>query len=378
MVHAIMRSKVKSEGSLPFSIREGMAELVKGIDDTRPSTIEYMAKNVEYLRHCMGMEFTRKEYEESGDEVYGAGYIMVRYLAKQASNGGDKNVLASAIHSNEDTPGVSLSGALIKLTKDFKEKSLDFANYYGNVTKLDASTLTGGIVVYANSTANSLKGGKGADMIFAGDGKDTVLGGNGADALYGEKDADLLKGESGNDTLYGGSGNDTLYGGANDDALYGNADNDKLYGDAGNDTLDGGAGNDSLTGGKGADVFIYKFGEGNDTITDYTASEKDKIQIVNATISGTRTSGKDIIYTIGNNTLTVKNASTQNISVEYVDESRLYSSWFTDDDDNFISAENNLDDISKVTADNYSAGDIETVDYSALAQKNNNVLSYSK
>ena len=328
-----------------------MAELVKGIDDTRPSTIEYMAKNVEYLRHCMGMEFTRKEYEESGDEVYGAGYIMVRYLAKQASNGGDKNVLASAIHSNEDTPGVSLSGALIKLTKDFKEKSLDFANYYGNVTKLDASTLTGGIVVYANSTANSLKGGKGADMIFAGDGKDTVLGGNGADALYGEKDADLLKGESGNDTLYGGSGNDTLY---------------------------GGAGNDSLTGGKGADVFIYKFGEGNDTITDYTASEKDKIQIVNATISGTRTSGKDIIYTIGNNTLTVKNASTQNISVEYVDESRLYSSWFTDDDDNFISAENNLDDISKVTADNYSAGDIETVDYSALAQKNNNVLSYSK
>ena len=151
-----------------------------------------------------------------------------------------------------------------------------------------------------------------------------------------------------------------------------------IFAGDGKDTVLGGAGNDTLTGGAGADTFIYKLGEGNDTITDYTASQKDKIQIVNGTISNTKTSGKDIIYTIGSNTLTVKNASTQKISIEYVDESRLYSSWFTEDDNNFITGnETQLDSISEVTTNNYSAGDIETNDYSTLAQDKQNYLTYS-
>ncbi len=367
MVHAIMASKVKYWKSLPLSVIEGTAELVKGIDDTRPGTIKYMTQNPDYLKHCMSSEYTWKEYQEDSDQVYASGYIMLRYLAKQASTGGDKGGLSNIIRPlAQKVEGVSLSSALIKLTKDFKENSIDFADYYGNVTKLDASTLSSGIVVYGSSASNSLKGSKGADTVFAGAGKDTVLGGNGADVLYGEKDNDLLKGEGGDDTLYGGKGKDTLYGGNNDDVLYGNADDDKLYGDIGNDSLNGGDGNDTLTGGKGADVFIYKFGEGNDTITDYTASQKDKIQIVNGTISQTLYSGKDVTFKIGDGSLTVKKGNSQKISIEYVDESQIQSYWFDEDDDNFVSEDTQLDSISEITEDKYSAENIETYNYDSL------------
>ena len=66
----------------------------------------------------------------------------------------------------------------------------------------------------------------------------------------------------GNDRLEGGNGNDTL------------------LGDSGNDILLGGAGNDTLTGGTGADSFVWQAGHrGNDVITDFNASEGDRIDL---------------------------------------------------------------------------------------------------
>ncbi|WP_283164673.1 calcium-binding protein [Marinobacter sp. M4C] len=49
-------------------------------------------------------------------------------------------------------------------------------------------------------------------------------------------------------------------------ALYGGAV--ALMGGAGNDTLNGGAGDDTLKGGAGTDTYVFKTGEGQDTITD--------------------------------------------------------------------------------------------------------------
>ncbi|MGO7530065.1 calcium-binding protein, partial [Rhizobium ruizarguesonis] len=73
--------------------------------------------------------------------------------------------------------------------------------------------------------------------------------------------ASWIRGAAGNDTLTGTSGNDTLTGGAGSDVLNGGAGNDTLYGDAGND---------NLTGGTGDDLFVFKAGFGNDTVTDFT------------------------------------------------------------------------------------------------------------
>ncbi|MEE8505874.1 MAG: calcium-binding protein [Kiloniellales bacterium] len=62
--------------------------------------------------------------------------------------------------------------------------------------------------------------------------------------------------------LTGGDGTDLLVGAGGDDVL---------DGAGGQDLLMGGAGNDILTGGAGNDLFVFKTGDGQDTITDFAA-----------------------------------------------------------------------------------------------------------
>jgi Ca2+-binding RTX toxin-like protein len=78
-----------------------------------------------------------------------------------------------------------------------------------------------------------------------------------------------------------------------------------------NDTLDGGAGNDTLTGGAGNDTFVFRFGSGNDTISDFSAGAGvgDVIEIhdhvladFNAVLAAASSSGNDtvIVFDISN------------------------------------------------------------------------------
>ena len=156
--------------------------------------------------------------------------------------------------------------------------------------------------------------------------------------------------------------------------MYGGDDNDKLLGDAGNDTLNGGIGNDTLTGGAGNDVFVYE--GGNDLITDYTA--QDSIKLSNGTITNTEYQSRDVIFTIGNGTLTVKNGKGKNISVtDSSNQTQTYSRTLDlFDENNFLTDENNLD---SVTEQKYSVTQIETQtqNYTDLTQ-NNNILTYGE
>ena len=190
----------------------------------------------------------------------------------------------------------------------------------------------------SGSGADTLIGGTGADRLKGGGGKDTLDGGEGDDELYGQNGDDYLSGGAGadhhdggagtdyadyrntigggvgvnltagsawgkatgdtfasienlcgsnyNDKFVGTSGRNTLIGGGGHDILEGNGGNDKLYGGWGHDTLKGGSGNDYLngghyndtyTGGGGADTFVFH--QYADTITDFTRSQGDKIQI---------------------------------------------------------------------------------------------------
>lgn len=76
MVHAVMSANVDYFSKLPTSFKEGIAELVHGIDDKRQSDIETLANNSSTLKSAV--------YGSSG-KSYAAGYIALRYLAKQAS-----------------------------------------------------------------------------------------------------------------------------------------------------------------------------------------------------------------------------------------------------------------------------------------------------
>ena len=99
-----------------------------------------------------------------------------------------------------------------------------------------------------------------------------------------------ITGNALDNTILGGSGKDSLNGGAGNDKLFGDAGNDTLNGGAGNDELWGGAGNDKLYGGDGKDIFVYRPGEGTDTIYDWAADDMLQILKTNGTEGGAFTS----------------------------------------------------------------------------------------
>jgi len=79
-------------------------------------------------------------------------------------------------------------------------------------------------------------------------------------------------------SIVGTNANETHSGTSANDVIWGADGNDILRGNAGDDTLVGGAGNDQLTGGNGRDTFVFRFGETNDTITDFNPNE-DRIDL---------------------------------------------------------------------------------------------------
>lgn len=158
-------------------------------------------------------------------------------------------------------------------------------------------------------------GQQGSDLLYGEQGNDDLFGGDGNDTLYGSSGGDILLGDSGDDDLYGDRDRDSLSGGDGSDRLYGGDSSDTLSGDKEDDLLDGGADDDlldgygigydgvpdtefdTLTGGTGADTFklgeidvgkenedplnaVYYLGDGFATITDFSRSEGDKIQVI--------------------------------------------------------------------------------------------------
>lgn len=81
MTHAIMAANIKNFNELPKYVKEGMAELVHGIDDYRKGKIQSLANAPDTLKDVL---------ENSGaptdDSAYAAGYMVLRYMAKQAAS----------------------------------------------------------------------------------------------------------------------------------------------------------------------------------------------------------------------------------------------------------------------------------------------------
>jgi len=67
---------------------------------------------------------------------------------------------------------------------------------------------------------------------------------------------------------------DGLTGGFHADALYGFGGDDTLAADAGTDLLDGGTGADVLVGGPHDDTYIYRAGDGRDTLVEYAGMDE--------------------------------------------------------------------------------------------------------
>lgn len=117
--------------------------------------------------------------------------------------------------------------------------------------------------------ADTISGGAGNDSLNGGVGSDLINGEDGDDIILGDADGDIIKGAGGDDILNGGAAGDLLFGGDDADQVKGAGGDDAIIAEAGDDTIDGGLGDDTLNGGTGADVFVFRSGDGADTINDF-------------------------------------------------------------------------------------------------------------
>lgn len=341
LTHSVMSGHIRYFNKLPAYIKEGVAELTHGIDDQRGSDITALANNVTKLRQALGNNVSTFKVAGIGAPQYAGGYMFLRYLAKQGSAHYGQTVSANA--ANVDSNAITTEGSVLTVNPTFKEKTVDLSEYSSKIKKVDASKLTNDIMIIGNEKANSIKGGAGNDTISGNSGNDTLIGGAGNDEIYGDGGNNLLKGGSGKDTLFG-------------------------------------AGNDTFVGGGGKDTFVYVGGTiGNAVITDYT--EKDKIEINGYAVSDTVYSGQDVVFKIGESTLTVKDGKGKNINVTNTTEN--YAATLEEGsgdifgEDNFISQDATIADISQITDGGFSEYNLGNIDYTSLAQNDKTALAYS-
>ncbi|MGE0256480.1 MAG: beta strand repeat-containing protein [Alphaproteobacteria bacterium] len=235
----------------------------------------------------------------------------------------------------------------------------------------------GANVIFGGAGNDVIRGGAGADTLDGGSGNNTVsyagstavtvnlatgtlLGGHAAgdvitnfQNIIGSSFADTLTGDAGDNVIEGGAGADILFGGGGVDTLsyasssggvtanlelsiftgadatgdiissfeniIGSAFDDSLSGDFLGNTITGGAGNDTLSGGFGHDVFVYRLGDGNDTITDFTpGAASDDVLVLDgipngdyaSLIAAAVDSGPDAILHLGDgSTITLQNVN---------------------------------------------------------------------
>ena len=138
-------------------------------------------------------------------------------------------------------------------------------------------------------------------------------------------------------------------------------------------TVSGGTGNDTVSLGGGTSygrVLQYASDDGNDIIIGFNSN--DTLKITSGSVSSSVTSGNNLIVNIGSGSITFMDYSGD------INISEMASSADLFEDDNFVSGTARIEDISEITADNYSVSKFEPTDYNSLAQDDRTFLAYSK
>lgn len=160
--------------------------------------------------------------------------------------------------------------------------------------------LTGGSnsIVNTGTIHGDILFGIGSDLLDTTKGKfeGTVSGGDGDDIYkLGKNDVTIVEAaDQGIDGVYSaishylsddieqlvltGKRNAEAFGNGEDNALVGNKGDNHIRGRAGDDEITGGAGDDQIWGEAGNDIFIFKNGDGKDSVWDFDAGD-DRIHL---------------------------------------------------------------------------------------------------
>ena len=247
LVHAVMSANVDWYANLPTFFKEGSAELVHGIDDKRYATIKNLSTSPSTLKSSAT--------SGSGVNSYAAGYIALRYLAKQASEGRDPSVAINPVTSDTaDTVPADTVPAEDTVPADTVPADTITADTLPADTVSTASTSFDGVTLKISGEMNS-------DVFLSETnpftGETNPLGNSAAVILDASEmtTAHFLGGNTNDNLIIAGNAGPTIWGGS--------------------------YGNDTFQGGAGVDNFWYVTGSGQDTAVNFaTGSGGDVLSFI--------------------------------------------------------------------------------------------------
>jgi Ca2+-binding RTX toxin-like protein len=178
--------------------------------------------------------------------------------------------------------------------------------------KVTIKSRAGNDFIYNYSNDVSIDSGADNDIIEHHGSKANIISGSGNDSiLTGGNDPTISTG-SGNDTVYNVTGYRASINTGDGDDVITNGDYIFHYD---NITIMAGRGNDTINLSQNSsfyNVLQYVSGDGNDTVYGYSST--DKIQIINGSYT-TSTSGNDVIISVENGKITLKDAKNKNLDI---------------------------------------------------------------
>ena len=200
----------------------------------------------------IGDDFDTISDSNGNDKIkFGAGITLEQLIFE--ISGSDLNIYIDS----DKTQGIKITNQY-SYNANYRIETLEFAD--GSLFNLSESGLT----------------------FSQNDSDENITTSNFNDIIYAKAGNDVIDAKDGNDIIYGGNGYDTLKGGN------------------GNDTLIGGKDDDILQGGNGDDTYIYKLGDGFDSITDTGGNDKLVFEEIRANDLSVEKNGNDLIFKINN------------------------------------------------------------------------------
>ena len=127
--HAVMAANIDYFGELPHCVKEGAAELTHGIDDERGNVIVDLLTN---RKSNLQSILSSGGSQSDGGDSYAAGYMLLRYLAKQ---GQGQSIYKVKTEYNESYLPITLTGQEAGVEIDFSSSR----NEDGSALKFPAS-----------------------------------------------------------------------------------------------------------------------------------------------------------------------------------------------------------------------------------------------
>lgn len=254
-------------------------------------------------------------------------------------------------------------------------------NSSGEISAYNDWKIRYGSVEYNNADNVTLAGSKKNDSIrnYYSEGV-LITGRKGNDALENYRGNNVtISGGNGRDSITNNNGtNVTIFGGAGRDYVNNWADNVFISGDSGKDTIEGWGNNVTISGGKGNDyidfngennIVKYASSDGNDTISGF---DSDDILHITKGSYKTSVSGNDVIVTVGEGKIRLKDAKGQQISIKN-SKGKIKTKTYGAASSALI-AENNFattDNLSSIVKNNLAATDykLDSQNFENLSQE---------